>query len=1041
MPDSSKRQSNRRRRARWWLAAVGVLIVALVVTAWALRDVPRQQLEQALGARLGARVDVGRIEIVSTEHVILHRVTISSPSVWPQAEQIRFETIEAEGSPRAMIDAEFRRLALRGGTVRLVDAAPVPEAAGGAAEEAPSARADELVLEGVSVRAGRGAGEVSVSGAFRDWGGAFAGRVEVRGERVSLPRFAAPLGGWPDNAPQVTLERFDARVLVDRPEAAGAMLRGTVDAGGFGRWRIEANCPPGGLEACEVAALGSEIDAHLVASLWQEDGAVARGSLVSLAVRRDATGAVEGRVALGLRDLPALTAEGRWTPADSGDGPGRLDATWRARAARLSEWVSGLAGAGVLDAREALEGAGHPEGLVDVRGELSGPVRAPRWSVEARLIGASAGAEDGPWDVRGGELEVSASGAWPLEAGTTFRAVISGRGRALELAPQPIEGSFEGSFDAGNASVRVESARWRVGDLLEMKGMVTGTWGGQVEASFSGEDIALVPLLDWALPASAKIDGWSLPGGRLAAEGTVRYAGGDEVEFLGSLTAEELEASREDGTRAMQGFSVQAGARGTLGAGTPGQIRGEVDLEGTIGGGVVLWDSLFADFGELEPSWTARASLAANEASVVDVALRSETGLRLDTRVTLDADGAAGIEGRLEAQELADAYRRWVLDPMAAGEVSEWPSIRRGRLAGDVSFQRASGSRPARVAGRVQLEGVHVAGSRDGWALEDVALSLPFEISVWDDGLAGGSREREGHVALSGGQVRGMSLSPVDSRLAVRGVGARVLEPLELSVAGGGVVLEDVSVTPGLGAPNEASAAVRLEGLDLEELTRAAGLPALSGTVDGSFPRVTFRGDSLDVEGASGLELFGGRVEIGGISVQEIGSGYPRMRFSASFEDIDLLQVTRTFSFGEMTGLVEGELTDCEVVGGVPTAFEFELRTTERRGVSRTVSVKAVNNLTIIGTGGSTSVLNRGLQRFFDKYTYDRIGIHARLENDRFVLRGLEHEGDRELFVSGRFPLPINIVNVNPGQAIGFRSMLDRLQRIDFSAAGSEEVD
>jgi hypothetical protein len=53
------------------------------------------------------------------------------------------------------------------------------------------------------------------------------------------------------------------------------------------------------------------------------------------------------------------------------------------------------------------------------------------------------------------------------------------------------------------------------------------------------------------------------------------------------------------------------------------------------------------------------------------------------------------------------------------------------------------------------------------------------------------------------------------------------------------------------------------------------------------------------------------------------------------------------------------------------------------------------------------------------------------LDNDRFVLRGLERRGSQALFLKGKLPFAIEVVNVAPGRAIGFRSMLERVRRLD----------
>jgi hypothetical protein len=54
------------------------------------------------------------------------------------------------------------------------------------------------------------------------------------------------------------------------------------------------------------------------------------------------------------------------------------------------------------------------------------------------------------------------------------------------------------------------------------------------------------------------------------------------------------------------------------------------------------------------------------------------------------------------------------------------------------------------------------------------------------------------------------------------------------------------------------------------------------------------------------------------------------------------------------------------------------------------------------------------------------------------VLRGTagSKEG-RELFVRGRLPFPINIVNAQPGKTVSFSSMVERLKSVDFSTTSS----
>ena len=104
----------------------------------------------------------------------------------------------------------------------------------------------------------------------------------------------------------------------------------------------------------------------------------------------------------------------------------------------------------------------------------------------------------------------------------------------------------------------------------------------------------------------------------------------------------------------------------------------------------------------------------------------------------------------------------------------------------------------------------------------------------------------------------------------------------------------------------------------------------------------------------------------------------------------------------------------------------------------RCCQIKAVENITILGTGQRTNILDRGIQRFFDRYTYARLAVSMRLDQDRLLLTGHERRGDKELFLRGRLPFRIDVVNALPGKTVSFQAMVDRLQRLDYGSARTE---
>ena len=295
-----------------------------------------------------------------------------------------------------------------------------------------------------------------------------------------------------------------------------------------------------------------------------------------------------------------------------------------------------------------------------------------------------------------------------------------------------------------------------------------------------------------------------------------------------------------------------------------------------------------------------------------------------------------------------------------------------------------------------------------------------------------------GSLSFDRAAVAGVELAATSTELRVLGDSVTLIHGLRLPVFGGEVVLEDVGLAELARSSRRLTASVGLHRISLTRVARALGLPPLEGDVGGRFPRVRFSNGVLAVDGTGELSLFGGTVTMHGIAGSDLLTRYPHLEFSADWEGIDLAQLTRTFDFGAMSGIVEGHLDDCELFRAVPTGFRGVLRSTPRKGVRQRISLKAVNNIAIVGTGSGLGFVDRSLRRFISSYAYQAIGIEMVLSQDHFLLRGLERRGDRELFVKGRFPLRLDVVNVEPGTTVSFQSMIQRLGTLDVTTMSQQ---
>jgi hypothetical protein len=155
------------------------------------------------------------------------------------------------------------------------------------------------------------------------------------------------------------------------------------------------------------------------------------------------------------------------------------------------------------------------------------------------------------------------------------------------------------------------------------------------------------------------------------------------------------------------------------------------------------------------------------------------------------------------------------------------------------------------------------------------------------------------------------------------------------------------------------------------------------------------------------------------------------IRLDADFQNIRLEQLSKTFAFGHISGMVAGTIDDLVIVDGQPAQFSVELHSVDRGGEQR-ISVEALDKITVLSSGQNAGALYGGLAGFFDSFRYSKLGFKAHLKNDRLTLRGVETRGEQEYLVVGSF-LPPTVNIVSHTQAIGFSELMRRLERIKSS--------
>jgi hypothetical protein len=184
-------------------------------------------------------------------------------------------------------------------------------------------------------------------------------------------------------------------------------------------------------------------------------------------------------------------------------------------------------------------------------------------------------------------------------------------------------------------------------------------------------------------------------------------------------------------------------------------------------------------------------------------------------------------------------------------------------------------------------------------------------------------------------------------------------------------------------------------------LTAALDWPPFDGVVSGEIPGVSLQDGVLGVDGEIRFDVFGGRIALQNLSMERLFGVLPGLAADIRIDDLDLEQLTRTFSFGRIAGRLDGQINDLRLLNWKPVAFDAWVGTPARQAGSNDISKQAVNRLTTIGGGSPTAALTGPLMRMFSSFSYRRLGLGCRLQNNVCELRGLSEDEGSVLILEG----------------------------------------
>jgi hypothetical protein len=253
------------------------------------------------------------------------------------------------------------------------------------------------------------------------------------------------------------------------------------------------------------------------------------------------------------------------------------------------------------------------------------------------------------------------------------------------------------------------------------------------------------------------------------------------------------------------------------------------------------------------------------------------------------------------------------------------------------------------------------------------------------------------------GGAFGLSGGAAAIEFVARGTNFALMKPAKLPILDGGLAIDTLAVG-NLGASNmEVTFEGEVEPISMPRLAKVFGWPEFQGTLAASIPEVKLRDNVLTIGGNVESQVFGGRVVGSNIRIQDPLGRFPQFFADFRARELDLGLVTQTFEVGSITGRLEADVLNLQLFDWTPVSFDARLSTPKGDKSRHRISAKAVSSLSNVGGGGGGVVqaLQSGVLRFFDDYSYDKLGISCRLRNDVCEMSGVEPAGIGYYIVKG----------------------------------------
>lgn len=514
---------------------------------------------------------------------------------------------------------------------------------------------------------------------------------------------------------------------------------------------------------------------------------------------------------------------------------------------------------------------------------------------------------------------------------------------------------------------------------------------------------------------------------QLSVNSKLAYRANEPLKADGTLRLANAKFSSADSARVGENLTLQGNFSA---ASSPAKNLFALTAKLNVEAGEILWGKFFGDLKAQKPVFDFDGDYSSNEDRLAcrrcDLAIATVGQLHLQGSVDrLTQDAQLKVELRSENISPGGFFDIFLRETFN----QRYPLFNKIAVGGQMTFQaRLQGSFDVfELSGELGLKNGELRAKTNDWQIGPMALALPFQLRYPEAGASSGELQ-PGTLAIQAARFGSRGLAPIKTSLSLSNNRLRFHQPLVLTMYGGTIELANLLWPDVIKSAKDFTFAAESKRLQLHDLTEALGWPRFSGTLTASIPQITSTANVLRTNGTIRAELFGGRIDLAKLEIEDPFSSLASIKLDTTLRGINLEQASKTFQFGRISGVLEGSITDLVITDGQPAQLRADLHSVDR-GTEQRISVEALNKITVLSSGENAGAVYGGLAGFFDSFRYSKLGFKAALRNDKLTLRGIESRDGKEFLVVGSLlPPTVNIISYT--QEISFGELLRRLQQI-----------